>query len=806
MDIGEKLKELNMTGEEMKSLTKAFKDEKFRAMLNDYAQEIADPENRRIYEEEIAILEQQRGNNIEFIHPKPFRALRTSVNRKHKCYINICGNDKIGKPECKWGVSEDGRRGQCWSLPHNLHPGRQDNDPKGNKIMIYDVIFHPDTLHIANKKAEFMEMVISTAIQGIQDAFKVTLDKNNVREMNTKYKGMPQPCVIRKPIPGYTAKPPENHPLAFPYPDEKKTKISTDPKPKSFKIENEKSKEPTEPSYTVKYRSFIDLQDFRCSRDSGKSPRPKEIVVTIDVPLLKSVADASLEVKEKTLLLESEKPAYRLELPLSYPVDEDRGEAKFSKQRGQLTVTLPVLPSNEALELVCSGTEEQEKSQVLEEEVIKAQDGAGGEKPVMAHREEDIGEGKQLNENGTCKEQEDQGVEEKRRDDIKDNAEQNLLYIQESKSKNPMRKEDPLQRIHFNHENPASLDLLQITPVETSRIVEKAHVDSDSDSSVHVKDGNMRGAEKTGEKVKKHQDGVEGEQPETDDKEKVEITEEEEWLTEKVAYEEPEEEEQIVGEKRSEAVEKDGEHEVLLTKESQLKCKPNENKDPVSEEEQLRGKRTYEEHVAVEQGIGEKRGMEMEEEDTHDALCIPENKRKGQVREEEAPQGMDSDQERQACLDLLQISPAREEEANVDLSARLENLPRKEAEEEDVKMEIDTLQEGEPSREGPDTETTLKNTKATSERQEEASYMGGDDQLGQIPEEGATLSTKEEVRVGEQEEDMPEKQITQKAEPVKKPPPVSLREIDEDGNETVFSDHTTAAGFLFQNALIYELD
>ncbi|KAK5886340.1 hypothetical protein CesoFtcFv8_017383 [Champsocephalus esox] len=218
----DKLKELDITVDEIDRLSKAFKDEKFKEMLFDYAHELSDPENKKRYEEEIKLLEQERGNTIEFIHPKPSRVLKTSVNGKQKCFINICSNDKVGKPERKLGVSEEGRRGQCWALPHSLHPGRQDTDPKGNKIMIYDVIFHPDTLHLASRNRGFTNMVDSTAIQGIQDNFKVTLDKNNVREIKSKYKGLPQPCVIRKPIPGYKMPSEEPDPLAFPYPDEKR--------------------------------------------------------------------------------------------------------------------------------------------------------------------------------------------------------------------------------------------------------------------------------------------------------------------------------------------------------------------------------------------------------------------------------------------------------------------------------------------------------------------------------------------------------------------------------------------------------
>lgn len=355
MESGSKLEELNLTEEEIDRMKEAFKDEKFREMLREYAEELSDPENKKKYEEEITLLEQGRGNTIDFIHPEPFRAFKTSVNRRQKCFINICSSEKVSKPECKCGVSEDGNRGQYWTLPHSLHPGRENKDTKGKKMIIYDVVFHPDTLHIAKKDKRFMDMVENTAIEGIQKTFKVTLDKNNVRELSTKYKGTPQPCVIRRPIPGYEREEAseEPDPLAFPYPDEKTptykpTGSQTKNAEKTIEIEPQKTEEPTKPNHTVKYRSFIDLQDFRCSRDSAQSPRPKEIVVTIDLPLLKVVTDASLEVTEKNLLLVSKKPAYRLDLPLAYPVDEDKGEAKFNKQRGQLTVTLPVLPSREA--------------------------------------------------------------------------------------------------------------------------------------------------------------------------------------------------------------------------------------------------------------------------------------------------------------------------------------------------------------------------------------------------------------------------------------------------------------------------
>ncbi|KAL0969621.1 hypothetical protein UPYG_G00229940 [Umbra pygmaea] len=354
MEFGSKLKDLNMTTDEIDRFTKSFQNEDFRKMLHEYAEEISSPENKKKYEEEIKLLEQERGMDIQFIHPEPYRVLKTSVDGKQKCFINICSNDLIVKPEFR-KVDQDGRVGQQWSLPHSLTPGRPDRDAKGNKYTIYDVVFHPDTLRMAGSNKRFMKLIDMAAIETVENGGKAKLDKNNVRVLKIKYKGAPHAAIMRKPIPGEVQSPLDH--LSSSYPDEKLPDTVTNqesPKPKgktqsetkaSQRSENTNSQnEPTKPHYTIKYRSFIDLQDFRCSRDSAQSPRPKEVVITIDLPLLRCAGDADLDVTEKLVLLESRKPDYRLELPMAYPVDENKGHAKFNRQSKQLIVTLPVLP------------------------------------------------------------------------------------------------------------------------------------------------------------------------------------------------------------------------------------------------------------------------------------------------------------------------------------------------------------------------------------------------------------------------------------------------------------------------------
>ncbi|KAF3844904.1 hypothetical protein F7725_008067 [Dissostichus mawsoni] len=658
----DKLKELNITVDEIDRLSKAFKDEKFKEMLFDYAHELSDPENKKRYEEEIKLLEQERGNTIEFIHPKPSRVLKTSVNGKQKCFINICSNEKVGKPERKLGVSEEGRRGQCWALPHSLHPGRQDTDPKGNKIMIYDVIFHPDTLHLASRNRGFTNMVDSTAIQGIQDNFKVTLDKNNLREIKSKYKGLPQPCVIRKPIPA--------HKITC-------IKNINEATPKS--IPPQKVKEPTKPNYTVKYRSFTDIQDFRYARDSAQSPRPKEIVVTIDMPLLKAATEASLEVKEcRLMLLESKKPAYRLELPLAYPVDEDKGEAKFNKQKQQLTVTLPVLPSKEAFDF------------------------------HLGPAQSSVSDDERQEENTEMKE-EDKCIEEDLR---KQTREEELKKREVKRRPGILGEKDTWRKQKREGENTQEEEISVEEEAECKEVKEKGQEGEVEDklkkqkeeSLIEVGDFNLEKNETHGDKKDPVLTGFE-----------------------------------------DDTVDASAEGENALPVEDELVASPETENQPVL---------IPAEHSS---SIGTEGGG------VHQNSCL-ESPPKLKTSDINAETGKKNDHVNgDEVEDASFLYDRSGEESQTFLDANAEN---------NIKG-CDIPQE---SSEMPAAEEATKSSRGDSE---------------------------DGIEGGVDEDDLPTEQIFR---PKSRTPPALLREIDEDGNETVISDHSTSAGFIFQNSLMFELD
>lgn len=90
-------KDLNITEDEVDRIGKALKDEKFRKMFVEYAEEISDPKNRELYEKEIAQMEAEKGMDVQFIHPKPgyvfwFQILYTNTMLIHRLELDFCAS------------------------------------------------------------------------------------------------------------------------------------------------------------------------------------------------------------------------------------------------------------------------------------------------------------------------------------------------------------------------------------------------------------------------------------------------------------------------------------------------------------------------------------------------------------------------------------------------------------------------------------------------------------------------------------------------------------------------------------------
>ncbi|KOX80466.1 Protein kintoun [Melipona quadrifasciata] len=368
--------DLDVTREELNKLTECLKKEEFRKMLVEYVEEVTDPKNVEVYQNEITQLEKARGVDVTFVSPQPSYVIKTSVNGDQKCFINVCTSEHV-QPSFK-----QGDRGQ-WSIPHLLTPPRDDLDKKNVRCKVFDVIFHPDTIFLFLKHTKLRKIIDDTAMDGVENNFNVELDRKNIKFPHTRYMGVCHPTVIRKPskdvpekkVGGLDIDPEIYQKLMASYDESRQQQLKRAEKvPKcspSTKYYNKKLGDEDDqvdvtkfakPKFTIKYRTNVELEDFGNSRYAKMNATvPKALIVVVNLPLLKTATDATLDVQERSFCVQSVKPAkYLLQLPLPYRVDADNGSAKFDQKHKKLVVTLPVVETTIPIYSPSTATEDDE--------------------------------------------------------------------------------------------------------------------------------------------------------------------------------------------------------------------------------------------------------------------------------------------------------------------------------------------------------------------------------------------------------------------------------------------------------------
>ncbi len=202
-------------------------------------------------------------------------------------------------------------------------------------------MFNPQTLYLASKNKAFRDLVNKTAIDAVENSFNVELDRSNLKFPKLSYKGVPKAAVIRKK----SENPPEtieSSPIDAIYPPLSQEK-SAEPKTKVGNIKDE----PPIAEYAVPKHQIIERHSVGLANEldmKSSIERPKELLVTIDLPLLNSCQDMDLDVSNNKIYLVSEKPAkYKTQIKLPFNVDEKNGNAKFEKAKRQLLITLPIV-------------------------------------------------------------------------------------------------------------------------------------------------------------------------------------------------------------------------------------------------------------------------------------------------------------------------------------------------------------------------------------------------------------------------------------------------------------------------------
>lgn len=331
---------LDITHDELNRFTNAFKSDEFRKLFADYCNEITDPENRRVYEAELKQLEAERGIDIKFINPEPGFVIKTTVDGKQKVFINVAKCDQIEAPSSERGQdASTGQHGLNWRIPYVQSKPKRDFDNNKTVCPVYDVVFHPDTLHLAKKNAMFKKLVIDTTCDAVQTTYNVHLDLVNLKFPKMGYKGTAKPTIIRKKTGESTIS--EASPIDSIYPPPPSTSttavnVKSKPRPVA---------DYATPKYEIIHRRSVEMHEMTDELDAKINLTiPKELVVRIDLPLLSSSKDVFLDVNTKSIYLCSEKPAkYKLTIQLPFEVQKLDGKAQFDSDKRQLQITLPVV-------------------------------------------------------------------------------------------------------------------------------------------------------------------------------------------------------------------------------------------------------------------------------------------------------------------------------------------------------------------------------------------------------------------------------------------------------------------------------
>lgn len=311
------VRNLNLSGEEISKLSKAFADEKFRDLFRHYVEEINDPVNRKQYEEEITKLEKELGRDVVFVKPQPSYVIKTTANGTTKTYINFCTSETITKMSSR-GAEQNNIQGINLSIPYSVSPVQSRHDKSNNIYSVYTLVFHPEALKYADQNAAIKKLVHDTAFAAVEKSYNTRLDKINFVILKKSHKGSLEQTLLRL----------SNH-----SPDA------------SLAQENCHTVDDyTEPSYSIIYRDQKDLQN--CTNDTFSKLNaliPSHTLVEIKLPLLNSIQNTKLEVKSSYLHLQNDDPVrYKVSIPLVYEVDEDRSSAKFYPDTHVLKVEIPI--------------------------------------------------------------------------------------------------------------------------------------------------------------------------------------------------------------------------------------------------------------------------------------------------------------------------------------------------------------------------------------------------------------------------------------------------------------------------------
>ena len=455
-----------MTRQEARDILHALDKPEFSGLMDNYINEISDPNNIKETNQFLKESEEKKDlpSNVRLAKPTPGFCIRSEKysikhpSNRQKVFINICSYNEIAEPTCN--------DNNMWSLPHLLNKGRHDQDKHKKMCTTFDVVFNEKAIELSKKDLRFKKFVCDTAIDGINKQILKSEEEKISNDYVVKkfnYKGLEVSYInvhtLSKGEMDDRKEPSEFHKTELmkeveklkqeKKEEEKKNDLYDQPDIESnidkinenVNIQKQIDINNKEPVYKIKYSDNFELKNYFYNPegmdDESLSIKYKNMIISINTPLMNTINDAELEIDVKRLKFKYQ-DIYELNLNLPMEIKKETVQAKYDKNKKILNVTVEI--KHKQIEM--PKRKEDEHMEIINEEEERMKE----EEERKKKKEE---EERKIKEEEEKKKKEEEEEKKKKEEEEKKKKEEEVLIKGQKKD---IPKDQPLKEVKYKIE------------------------------------------------------------------------------------------------------------------------------------------------------------------------------------------------------------------------------------------------------------------------------------------------------------------------------------------------------------------
>ena len=455
-----------MTRQEARDILHALDKPEFSGLMDNYINEISDPNNIKETNQFLKESEEKKDlpSNVRLAKPTPGFCIRSEKysikhpSNRQKVFINICSYNEIAEPTCN--------DNNMWSLPHLLNKGRHDQDKHKKMCTTFDVVFNEKAIELSKKDLRFKKFVCDTAIDGINKQILKSEEEKISNDYVVKkfnYKGLEVSYInvhtLSKGEMDDRKEPSEFHKTELmkeveklkqeKKEEEKKNDLYDQPDIESnidkinenVNIQKQIDINNKEPVYKIKYSDNFELKNYFYNPegmdDESLSIKYKNMIISINTPLMNTINDAELEIDVKKLKFKYQ-DIYELNLNLPMEIKKETVQAKYDKNKKILNVTVEI--KHKQIEMPKRKEDDQMEIINEEEERLKEEE----ERKKKKEEEE-----RKIKEEEEKKKKKEEEEKKKKEEEEKKKKEEEVLIKGQKKE---IPKDQPLKEVKYKIE------------------------------------------------------------------------------------------------------------------------------------------------------------------------------------------------------------------------------------------------------------------------------------------------------------------------------------------------------------------